>query len=315
MLAYRHAFHAGNHADVLKHLVLIQVLQYMNRKDKPYWMIDTHAGAGGYALYDDAARKKAEYNQGIARLWTRADAPAAVADYLALVREFNPPAPAARSERGGPPTSPLGHPKAGCAPSGGSERSERGGPIFYPGSPAIAHRLLRPQDRLWLFELHPTDHRLLDSSFGAQRGVQVRCVDGFVALRSLLPPQVRRGVVLLDPSYELKTDYAALRAALTDALARFAAGTYLVWYPVLQRRESHLLPQQLRRIAGAADWLDVRLQVAAPDASGFGLLGSGMFAINPPWTLHAALRTSLPWLTRALAQYDGAHFLLEQQAR
>lgn len=296
MLAYRHAFHAGNHADVLKHLVLIQVLRYMNRKDKPYWMIDTHAGAGGYALHDAAAQKKAEYAQGIARLWPRTDAPAAVADYLALIREFNPPAPTRPGD-------------------GGSERRGSHSLLHYPGSPAIAHRLLRPQDRLWLFELHPTDHRLLDSSFGAQRGVQARCADGFVALKSLLPPQVRRGVTLLDPSYELKTDYAALRAALTDALARFATGTYLVWYPVLQRRESHLLPQQLRRIAGSADWLDVRMQVAAPDASGFGLLGSGMFVIHPPWTLHAALRASLPWLTRALAQYDGAHFLLERQAR
>ncbi len=291
MLAYRHAFHAGNHADVLKHLVLIQVLQYMNRKDKPYWMIDTHAGAGGYALHDAAAQKKAEYAQGIARLWTRTDAPAAVADYLGAIREFNP---AGRSGAGDGGQAPL---------------------IYYPGSPAIEQRLLRPQDRLWLFELHPSDHRPLDASFGAQRGVQVRCADGFVALRSLLPPQVRRGVVLLDPSYELKTDYAALRNALADALERFATGTYLVWYPVLQRRESHLLPQQLRRIARAVDWLDARMQVAAPDPSGFGLLGSGMFVINPPWTLHETLRATLPWLTRALAQFEGAHFLLEQQAR
>ncbi|MGC8702618.1 MAG: 23S rRNA (adenine(2030)-N(6))-methyltransferase RlmJ [Thiomonas sp.] len=280
MLAYRHAFHAGNHADVLKHLILVQVLRHMNRKDKPYWVIDTHAGAGGYALHEAAAQKNAEYAQGIERLWTRRDAPEAVADYLSLIKEFN----------------------------------SSGVLLYYPGSPAIAQRLMRPQDKLRLFELHPTDHRVLEATFGAQPGVQVRCADGFVALKSLLPPPDRRAVVLLDPSYELKTDYAALRNAVSDALTRFAVGTYAVWYPVLQRRESHLLPQQLRRIAGKADWLDVRLQVREPDASGFGLLGSGMFLINPPWTLHATLRDLLPWLTGALGQFQGAHFALEQQA-
>ncbi|CDW93358.1 MULTISPECIES: 23S rRNA (adenine(2030)-N(6))-methyltransferase RlmJ [unclassified Thiomonas] len=280
MLAYRHAFHAGNHADVLKHLVLVQVLRHMNRKEKPYWVIDTHAGAGGYPLHEASAQKNAEYADGIERLWSRKDAPEAVQDYLAQIRAFN-----------------------------------TGGPLlYYPGSPGIAHQLMRPQDKLRLFELHPTDHRVLDATFGAQPGVQVRCADGFVALKSLLPPQDRRAVVLLDPSYELKTDYAALRNTVSDALQRFAVGTYAVWYPVLQRRESHLLPQQLRRIAGQADWLDVRMQVREPDASGFGLLGSGMFLINPPWTLHATLREVLPWLTGVLGQFNGAHFALEQQA-
>lgn len=280
MLAYRHAFHAGNHADVLKHLVLVQVLRRMNRKEKPYWVIDTHAGAGGYPLHEASAQKNAEYAEGIERLWNRKDAPEAVQDYLAQIRAFN---------------------------TGGHL-------LYYPGSPAIAHQLMRPQDKLRLFELHPTDHRVLDATFGAQPGVQVRCADGFVALKSLLPPQDRRAVVLLDPSYELKTDYAALRNTVSDALQRFAVGTYAVWYPVLQRRESHLLPQQLRRIAGQADWLDVRMQVREPDATGFGLLGSGMFLINPPWTLHATLREVLPWLTGVLGQFKGAHFALEQQA-
>jgi 23S rRNA (adenine2030-N6)-methyltransferase len=280
MLAYRHAFHAGNHADVLKHLVLVQVLRHMNRKEKPYWVIDTHAGAGGYPLHEASAQKNAEYAEGIERLWNRKDAPEAVQDYLAQIRAFN-----------------------------------TGGPLlYYPGSPGIAHQLMRPQDKLRLFELHPTDHRVLDATFGAQPGVQVRCADGFVSLKSLLPPQGRRAVVLLDPSYELKTDYAALRNTVSDALQRFAVGTYAVWYPVLQRRESHLLPQQLRRIAGQADWLDVRMQVREPDASGFGLLGSGMFLINPPWTLHATLHEVLPWLTGVLGQFNGAHFALEQQA-
>ena len=307
MLAYRHAFHAGNHADVLKHLVLVQVLRHMNRKDKPYWVIDTHAGAGGYALFDPAAQKNAEYADGIGRLWACKNAPAA-----------------GPSQGGG---SPLGGQRAKAGVGGDTlpeavadylaqiRAFNTGGPLLhYPGSPAIAHQLMRPQDKLRLFELHPSDHRLLDATYGAQPGVQVRCADGFAALKSLLPPPDRRAVVLLDPSYELKTDYAALRNTLSDALTRFAVGTYAVWYPVLQRRESHLLPQQLRRIAGQADWLDVRMQVREPDASGFGLLGSGMFLINPPWTLHATLRDLLPWLTGVLGQFQGAHFSLEQQA-
>ncbi|MDE2267732.1 MAG: 23S rRNA (adenine(2030)-N(6))-methyltransferase RlmJ [Betaproteobacteria bacterium] len=306
MLAYRHAFHAGNHADVLKHLVLVQVLRHMNRKEKPYWVIDTHAGAGGYPLHEASAQKNAEYAEGIERLWNRKDAPEAVQDYLAQIRAFNTGGPLSGKRRAAPSfPDPLG---------GRVGEPTQGALIYYPGSPGIAHQLMRPQDKLRLFELHPTDHRVLDATFGAQPGVQVRCADGFVALKSLLPPQDRRAVVLLDPSYELKTDYAALRNTVSDALQRFAVGTYAVWYPVLQRRESHLLPQQLRRIAGQADWLDVRMQVREPDASGFGLLGSGMFLINPPWTLHATLREVLPWLTGVLGQFNGAHFALEQQA-
>jgi 23S rRNA (adenine2030-N6)-methyltransferase len=307
MLAYRHAFHAGNHADVLKHLVLVQVLRHMNRKEKPYWVIDTHAGAGGYPLHEASAQKNAEYAEGIERLWSRKDAPEAVQDYLAQIRAFNTGGPLLSGTRRAAPSIPD-------PPGGRVGEPTQGALIYYPGSPAIAHQLMRPQDKLRLFELHPSDHRVLDAAFGAQPGVQVRCADGFVALKSLLPPQDRRAVVLLDPSYELKTDYAALRNTVSDALQRFAVGTYAVWYPVLQRRESHLLPQQLRRIAGQADWLDVRMQVREPDASGFGLLGSGMFLINPPWTLHATLRDVLPWLTGVLGQFNGAHFALEQQA-
>lgn len=280
MLAYRHAFHAGNHADVLKHLVLVQLLRHLNQKDKPYWVIDTHAGAGRYDLRDAAAQKKGEYVQGIARIWARQDLPPAVADYAAQVRACNPD----------------------------------GALRVYPGSPMIAQALMREQDRLWLFELHPTDHAALDTAFGKARGVRVQRSDGFGALKSLLPPQPRRGLVLIDPSYELKTDYAAVRAAVTEALGRFPTGTVAVWYPVLQRRESQQLPQQLRRIAGSADWLDARLQVAPADADGFGLLGSGMFVINPSWTLQDTLRGALPWLCDALAQDEHAQYLLEQQA-
>lgn len=280
MLAYRHAFHAGNPGDVLKHLVLVQLLRHLNQKDKPYWVIDTHGGAGLYDLRDPQARNNGEFARGAALLWGRQDAPAAVADYLDQLRADNP-------------DGLLHH---------------------YPGSPRITQRLLRPGDRLWTFELHPTDFAALQALFSGVASVRVQREDGFAALKRLLPPQPRRALVLIDPSYELKTDYPALRAALADALKRFATGMYAVWYPLLQRRQALQLPQQLRRIAGPSPWLDVRLQVRGPSADGFGLLGSGMFVIHPPWTLHATLRQTLPWLCTALAQDEHARFLLEQQA-
>ncbi|HEY0817717.1 MAG TPA: 23S rRNA (adenine(2030)-N(6))-methyltransferase RlmJ, partial [Rhizobacter sp.] len=168
MLAYRHAFHAGNHADVLKHIVLTRVLRYLNQKDKPYRLVDTHAGAGGYSLEGQHAQKKNEYVEGIARLWDRTDLPELAADYVACVREFNPDGKLAQ----------------------------------YPGSPAFALRLLRPQDQLRLFELHNTDHRILASYLGDTKGVQVFNADGFDGLKGQLPPPSRRGAVLMDPSYE-----------------------------------------------------------------------------------------------------------------
>lgn len=279
MLAYRHAFHAGNHADVLKHLVLLQVLEHMNLKDKPYRLVDTHAGAGGYSLHDAQALKKGEFRDGIARLWGRDDLPPAVARYTALIRQFN---------KGGE----LGH---------------------YPGSPALAHAVMRPTDQLRLFELHPTDHRTLQQGFKDVRNAQVTRADGFASLKGQVPPHSRRGVVLIDPSYEGRDDYAKLVHALRDAIARFAEGSCLVWYPQVSKHEAARLPKQLKALAPKA-WLHATLTVQRPDAQGFGLAGSGMFVINPPHTLHAELRTALPWLAQVLAQYDGASFQLEQRA-
>jgi 23S rRNA (adenine2030-N6)-methyltransferase len=286
MLAYRHAFHAGNHADVLKHLVLLRVLQYMNLKDKGWRYVDTHAGAGGYALHGEMARKHGEYEQGIARLWDRDDLPAPVADLVARVRDFN----------GGGPGAQL---------------------VQYPGSPALAQMLQRPQDQLRLFELHPTEHKILASWLGDAPGVEVRMSDGFAALKSQLPPPTRRGVVLVDPPYELKVDYARVLGALREALARHAEGTVIVWLPQLQLLEAAQLPQRLKAaaLAGARKgWLLARLTVARADARGFGLLGSSVFVANPPHTLHAELHETLPWLAQTLAQFDGAASLLERSA-
>jgi 23S rRNA (adenine2030-N6)-methyltransferase len=285
MLAYRHAFHAGNHADVLKHLVLVRVLRYMALKDKPFTLIDTHAGAGGYSLEGRYANKRAEYADGIARLWAAGEAalPPALADYLELVRRFN----------------------------GGGDLEQ------YPGSPAFANLLLRPQDRMRLFELHPTDHRILAAFLGTRPNTQVLQSDGFAAIRSELPPPAgaRRAVLLVDPSYELKTDYAKVVGTLREALTRFADTVVMIWYPQLRTVESVQLPHRLQSAADALakkGWLHVRLSVQQADARGFGLEGSGVFVANPPHVLHGELAPLLQPLVDLLGQYAGANFLLEQ---
>jgi 23S rRNA (adenine2030-N6)-methyltransferase len=279
MLAYRHAFHAGNHADVLKHTVLTMVLRYMNQKDKPYRLVDTHAGAGGYSLEGHYAQKKGEFEQGIARLWDRDDLPEAVADYVTLVRAFN---------------------------SGGPLRQ-------YPGSPAFAQMLLREKDQLRLFELHNTDHRILETYLGKERGVQVMNSDGFEGLKGHVPPSSRRGVVLMDPSYEGHADYGKVISSLRDALTRFAEGVYMVWYPQVTKLEAAQLPRRLEALAPKG-WLHARLTVQVPDSQGFGLAGSGMFILNPPYTLHDELLKVLPYLVDVLGQYDDAEYLLEHRA-
>ena len=280
MLAYRHAFHAGNHADVLKHAMLVAVLRHMNTKDKAWRLVDTHAGAGAYLLHSEQAQKHAEYKQGMARLWQAPHLPPLLADYVAQLRLFNP----------------------------ADDLTQ------YPGSPRIARSLMRAQDQLRLFELHPTDHTLLADHFAGDKQVQVQHADGFVGLKSQLPPPSRRGVLLIDPSYEIKTDYAAVVTACRDALTRFAEGVILVWYPQLDLRESAQLPQRLKAVADAQakkGWLHARLTVAEPNERGFGLLGSGVFVINPPHTLAPALRAALPVLVRLLGQHAGAGHRLE----
>ena len=271
MLAYRHAFHAGNHADVLKHVTLVAVLRHMNQKDKGWRYVDTHAGSGGYSLEGEYARKRGEWEGGIGRLWDRDDLPAAVADYVALVRGFN---------------------------ADGVLRQ-------VPGSPALAHALQRPQDQLRLFELHPTDHRILASYLGEQPGVEVKSSDGFAALKAQLPPPTRRGLVLIDPSYEIKTDYAKVLAAVREALERFPEGTVMAWLPQLQLLEAAQLPQRLKAAAEAKakkGWLLAGLTVARAGERGFGMLGSTVFVANPPHTLQPLLAEALPWLAAQLGE-------------
>jgi 23S rRNA (adenine2030-N6)-methyltransferase len=279
MLSYRHGFHAGNHADVLKHIVLVMLLRMLIRKEKPVVVVDTHAGAGMYSLEQGFAVRNAEFRNGIARLWERNDLPEPVADYVRQVRAVN---------------------------ADGVLRN-------YPGSPRIALDVLRPQDRLRLFELHSTEGQILAEQFaGVGRRVMVTAGDGFAGLKAVLPPPSRRGLELIDPSYELASDYRAVVAALRDGMQRFVTGTYAVWYPLLQRRESIQLPDNLRRVAGA-DWLDIALQVNAPSPEGLGLHGSGMFIVNPPWTSAEQMRGIMPWLTRVLAQDAAASFRLDSR--
>jgi len=277
MLAYRHAFHAGNHADVLKHIVLMLVLRYMNAKPKAYRFVDTHAGAGGYSLEGRYAQKKGEYERGIGRLWTRDDLPPVIADYVELVRRFNPDGVLAQ----------------------------------YPGSPAFAQMLLRPHDQLRAYELHPTEQKILRSTLAATPDAIAYDGDGFLGLKSQLPPSSRRAVVLIDPSYEGNGDYGRVVATLREALARFAAGTYLVWYPQVSKVEAAELPRRLEALAPKG-WLNVRLSVQQPDAKGYGLAGSGVFVINPPHTLRESLEGVLPWLVDVLGQYDGASYALDR---
>ena len=175
---------------------------------------------------------------------------------------------------------------------------------------------MRADDRMRMYELHTTDHPLLEEMLGRRRDTMVKLADGFGALRAELPPPSRRGVVLIDPSYELKTDYGKVITSVREGLERFADGVILVWYPVLQRLEPKEMAERLKATALAQakrGWLHVRMNVAQPDASGFGMLGSGMLVINPPYVLKPMLEQVMPVLTKALGQYDGANFVIEQQ--
>ncbi len=279
MLSYRHAFHAGNHADVLKHLVLVHLLRYLGQKDKPFWCIDTHAGAALYDLKEGYAAKNAEFESGISRLWTLQDLPPPLQDYLEQVRAANPD----------------------------------GALRFYPGSPQLAMQLLRKQDRLRMFELHSTESRLLQQHFRTAGARAIALAgDGFKGMQALLPPPCRRALVLIDPPFEDKHDYQKVIEAVQDGLKRFETGIFAVWYPQIQRLESQRFPAMLKRLA-EKNWLHVSLSVSAPVAGGFGLHGSGMFIVNPPWTLPEALRQVMPYLVEVLGQDDKAGFALEQQ--
>ena len=293
MFSYRHAFHAGNHADVLKHTVLLAVLKHMAQKETAFTVFDTHAGAGLYRLDGDYAQTSAEASQGFLKLIAaKPEQPfaPAIQDYIDLVASFN---------------------------AGGQWK-------VYPGSPFIIQQQLRGRDKLKLFELHPTDTKTLTANIAqleAGRQVAIEREDGFEGVKKFLPPPSRRALLLCDPSYEVKHDYARVSAMVADALLRFATGTYVVWYPIIPRPEAHDLPRKLKTLANKAgkSWLEATLTVKSSkllqsdegETIRPGLPASGMFLINPPFTLKAVLKDALPQLAAILKQDQHATYTLE----
>jgi 23S rRNA (adenine2030-N6)-methyltransferase len=278
MLSYRHAFHAGNHADILKHYTLSIVLEYFNQKDKPYCVIDTHAGAGMYQLNSEYSQKNKEFETGISRLLSTLSLPTSLQKFATLVQSFNSP-------------NNLN---------------------LYPGSPKVSQYYLRKHDQLRLFELHPSDYTILNDNFRNNSNKQtiIEMQDGFKGLKSSLPPKTKRGVIIIDPPYEEKHDYLRVVHAIEDSLKRFATGTYIIWYPLLQRNEPLEMIAGLRQL-NINNWLNTTLEVTTPSQDGFGMYGSGIFIINPPWTLPTSLKESLPILKQLLGQDSMASTSLE----
>ena len=274
---YRHAYHAGNFADVVKHATLCRVLTHLREKPAAFRVIDTHAGAGLYKLDHQYAVKTAEFRDGITKLFTSTDLNQPLQDYIKVIKHFN-----------------------------GIKDLK-----FYPGSPLIASRFIRDDDRARFFELHSTDSQLLQQAFKASKQhIQIKQQDGFAGIKALLPPPNRRSLVMIDPSFEEKQDYVRVVESIKDSLARFATGTYILWYPQLQRAE----PLQLLARLYALDfpnWLHITLYVQAPREDGFGMFGSSLFIINPPYTLPKILDNTMPLLTKILALDDTAHFNLD----
>lgn len=266
MLSYRHAFHAGNFADVFKHVVLRCALECLVRKPASLLYLDTHAGAGRYALEGRMANSTREADTGAARVLAESGAPAGIQNYLAQIRGMNPP----------------------------------GRLTHYPGSPEIARGLLRDDDRMVLCELHPADHAALAALFGTRPRTQVLADDGLAALKRHLPPPERRGLVLIDPPYERAEEYRLVADSLPEGLKRFATGTYLLWYP---RLPGDAAAPMLKRLAGRLPAATLQLELAlGPPGDRPGMDGCGMVVVNPPWGLEASMREALPWLAAHLGR-------------
>jgi 23S rRNA (adenine2030-N6)-methyltransferase len=340
MFSYRHAFHAGNHADVLKHATLVAILNHMLEKDAALMVVDTHAGAGLYRLDGDYAQTSGESVEGYKKLIqsqiqgqiqgqklakatdknnTKKEAVAGVFNASVATKNI------AKSTKNTALTVPVVlSPLLQNYLDVVAEFNKTGSHRVYPGSPFIIQQLLREHDKLKLFELHPTDARTLSDNIAqlnAGRKIAVLSQDGFEGVKKFLPPPARRALVLCDPSYEMKDDYARVLAMVQDAMVRFATGTYAVWYPIIPRPEAHDLPKRLKTLATklGKSWLHATLTVKSSklttDSEGEtvrpGLPASGMFIINPPFTLKPALALALPQMVEALGQDKNAAFGLE----
>ena len=279
---YRHAFHAGNFADVVKHAVLARLVEYLKLKDKAFRVIDTHAGAGVYNLSSDAAQRTGEWLGGIGRL-RDAKLPAPAADllvpYLDAVVAANP-----------------------------GEKF-----THYPGSPLIVRRLLRKQDRLTAIELHPQDAHRLANLFAGDHQARVIELDGWLALGAHLPPKEKRGLVMVDPPFEQPGEFDRLLQGLLKAHRRWPGGIYALWYPVKDRAAVSEFAEGLRR-SGIPKILDIRFRVRPPSSEP-RLDGSGMVVVNPPFTLESELGIILPALHRVLAETPGGEWTLEWLAK
>lgn len=276
MLSYRHAFHAGNFADVLKHSLLLHTVSYMTQKDKPLRIIDTHAGAGAYKFSNNQPIKNREFDNGIGKLWSRDDLPALVQEYVDFIKAFN--------------TDKQLH--------------------FYPGSPLFMQAALRTKDNLFLHELHSTDWRLLTETMGNDKRVKVIDDDGLAGMQALLPPPDRRALVFIDPSYELKNEYHEVIKQVINAHKRFATGTFVIWYPVVLRQRIDDMQKALQK-SGIKNIQLFELGIA-PDSQEYGMNSSGLFVINPPWTLWKAMEETLPYLADALGENGEGFYRLEQ---
>ncbi len=274
-LNYRHLYHAGNFADVFKHVALTLLLRGLHAKDTPFCFLETHAGAGRYDFAEPAAQKSGEYHDGIERLWAAEATPAGFDDYLAAVRAVNP-------------DGKLG---------------------FYPGSPRVARHLLRPQDRMVLCERHPEEFDRLKDEFIGDRQVAVHERDGYQALKALLPPAERRGLVLIDPPYEQADEFEQIIKGLRNAHERWATGIYAVWYPIKDRNAVARFHTRLH----AGEWRKVLIAELAvfPEDTAFRLNGCGLVVINTPWGFERAFGELLPDLRQRLGRDPAARASIE----
>jgi len=269
LLSYRHSFHAGNHADVLKHIVQSLILDSLKQKEKPFVYHDTHSGVGRYDLTHEWSEKTSEYKQGISRIWQQDSNPEEIQSYLDAIRILN-------------------------------DNNEL---RYYPGSPRIARAQLRPQDRMILTELHPSDYPLLEQEFHRDRQVKIYKEDGFQRLKGSLPPKERRGLVLIDPPYELAKEYRDVVNAIAQSHKRWANGIYAIWYPVVNRYDIEDMFKGLESL-GIKNILQIELGVS-PDTNERGMTASGMIVINPPWKLESQMEKILPFLKEAIAPITG----------
>jgi 23S rRNA (adenine2030-N6)-methyltransferase len=281
---YRHAFHAGGFADVIKHIVLVRILLHLQEKPAAFRVIDSHAGAGRYDLASNEARRSGEWLTGIARIIQArfsAEAAALITPYLDIVRAFNP-TPAALS--------------------------------VYPGSPLIARALLRPQDRLTACEVEPSARKQLIEQLRRDTQARVVDLDGWTALPAFVPPNERRGLVLIDPPFERKDEFERLASGFAAAFAKWPTGSYLLWYPAKSRRAADELTHSVAASAASVKppGKTLRLEFSvAPQAASSALATTGLLIVNPPWTLQGELKTILPELEKPLGQGGAGRFRLE----